>query len=106
MASMTSVSSVTSVTNQPPSMPSVSSVTSVASGTSVTTATSVTYQPPSISTHMASAMENHELPSHNLREEDLEHIAKGGHLQVKVGSKNKLDSAKYSPKEKEEPAAE
>ena len=107
MASMTSVSSVTSVTsmprvssNQPPSMPSVSSVTSMARGTSVI------YQPPSISTHMASTMENHELPSHNLREENLEHTAKGGHLQVKVGSKNKLDTANYSPKEKEEPAAE
>ena len=55
---------------------------------------------------MASTMENHELPSHNLREEDLEHTAKGGHLQVKVGSENKLDTAEYSPKEKEEPAAE
>ena len=118
MASMTSVSSVTSVTsmprvssNQPPSMPSVSSVTSVARGTSVTsvttaiTATSVTYQPLSISTHMASTMENHELPSHTVREENLGHTAKGGHLQVKVESAIRLDTARYSPTGKQVPAA-
>ena len=83
----------------------MTSVTSVTSMTSATSATTVTSQPPSISTYMASTMENHELPSHNLREEDLGHTAKGGHLQVKVESAIRLDTARNSPTGKQVPAA-
>ena len=73
--------------------------------TSATSATTVTSQPLTISTYMASTMENHELPSHTLREEALGHTAKGGHLQVKVESAIRLDTARYSPTGKQVPAA-
>ena len=83
----------------------MASVTSVTSVTSATSATSVTSQPLTISTYRVSTMENHELPSHTLREEDLEHTAKEGHLQVKVEKDRRLDTANYSTTGKQVPAA-
>ena len=80
-------------------------MTSVTSATSASTVTIVTSQSLTISAYMASTMENHELPSHTVREENLGHTAKGGHLQVKVESAIRLDTASYSPTGKQAPAA-
>ena len=41
-------------------------------------------QPSTVSTNIDITMEDHELHSHTLREEDLGHTAKEDHLQVKV----------------------